>query len=148
MVDACIELVEGAAAVIRQESIVCEWLEGGSTEWGIHEVEQLQEQDADPEALRSELVRLRLRDFDDQALGTQLGQVIAQLTRTIRSGGEAQGLGRTLVQVTRAKTPAATEMDEASQRLHDRQQAWVVQFQARCPTGTVKLTGGAARRMV
>ena len=27
---------------------MCDWLEGGSTEWCIHAVEQLQEQHADP----------------------------------------------------------------------------------------------------
>jgi hypothetical protein len=60
LVDTCVELVEGTAAVVWKEGILREWLNDGCTEWGVNAVEQLQEQDADPEALRCQAVGLRL----------------------------------------------------------------------------------------
>ena len=136
VVDAGVELIESAAPIVRKKSIAGDRLEGGCAEWSVDAMEEFQEQDADPETLRSEAVALGLGDFDDQALGTQLGQVVAQLTQTIRRGGEAKGLGGALVQVTCPETSATAEMDEACERLHDGQQAGIVELQAGCPAST------------
>src|SRR5207253_1781610 len=134
VVDPRVELVEGAAAVIREKSVAGDWLDSGSSEWGVHAAEKLHEQHTDPEALRGQAVALRLRHFDDQVLGAQFSQVVAQLTQAIRGGGHAKGVGGALMQVTRPETPAAAQMNEARERLHDREQAWVVELQARCAT--------------
>jgi len=134
VVDPRVELVEGAAAVIREKNVVGDRLDSGCTEWGVHAVEELKEEDADPEAVRGQAVGLGFRHFDDQVLGAQFGQVVAQLSQAIRGGGHAEGIGGSLMQVTCTETPAAAQMDEAGQRLHDRQQAWVVELQAGCPT--------------
>src|ERR1700687_5708287 len=75
MVDAGVEVVEGTPAVFREQGVSGDRLVGGGAEWCVDAVEDFQEQDADPETLRGETVALGLGDFDDQALGTELGQV-------------------------------------------------------------------------
>lgn len=52
LVGAGVELVEGAAVVIREEGVVSDWVDSGCAEWCLDTVEQLQEQDADTKALR------------------------------------------------------------------------------------------------
>src|SRR5713101_2406188 len=133
-IDGGVELIEFTTAIIREDGVVSEWLEDTSGEWGVDAVEELQEEDADAHALWTQAVGLGLGYFEDQTLGTQFGQVIAQLTQAVRVGGHAEGFRGSLVQIAGAKTTAACEMDEAGQRLHDGQQARIVQLQAWCPT--------------
>ena len=99
MVEAGVELVEGTTAVFWEEGIISDRLEGGCAEWSVDAVEEFQEQDADPETLRGETVALGFRDFDDQVLGAQFGQVVAQLAQAIRGGGQAEGFGGALMQI-------------------------------------------------
>ena len=70
LVDPSVELIESAALVVRKKSVAGDWLDGGCAEWGVHAVEELEEQDADPEAVRGQAVGLRLRHFDDQVLSS------------------------------------------------------------------------------
>ena len=67
-----------------QGGIVSDWLENGRGEWRVDALEELEEQDANAEALRRQTVRLGLRHFEDQALGAQFGEVVAQLAQTVR----------------------------------------------------------------
>src|SRR5207248_1814970 len=76
-----------------KKSVAEDWLDGGCAEWGVHAVEELEEQDADPEAVRGQAVGLRLRHFDDEVLSAQFGQVVAQLTQAVRVGSQAEGVG-------------------------------------------------------
>src|SRR5437763_13556091 len=99
MVDTSVELVEGASAVFREEGIISNRLEGGCAEWSVDAVEEFQEQDADAETLRGETVALGLGNFDDQVLGAQFGQVVAQLAQTISGGGQAEGFSGALMQI-------------------------------------------------
>ncbi len=41
------------------------------------------------------------------------------MIQTIRGGAHAKGIGGSLTQITRPETPAAAEMDEAGEGLHD-----------------------------
>ena len=91
LVDAGVELIESAAPVVRKKSVAGDWLDSGCAEWGVHAVEELEEQDADPEAVRGQAVGLRLRHFDDQVLGAQFGQVVAQLRQAVCGRGQSQG---------------------------------------------------------
>ncbi len=52
VVDAGVQLVESAAAVVGEKRVVGDGPDSGCTEGGIHAVVQLQEQHADAEALR------------------------------------------------------------------------------------------------
>src|SRR5207245_6832379 len=63
------------------------------------------------------------------------------LGQAVRVGGQSERLGRLLVEVAGPKPSAARNMGEARERLHDRQQAWIVQLEAwRAPPA-----GGDAR---
>ena len=42
-----------------------------------------------------------LGDFDDQALGAQFGQIVAQLAKTIGGSGQAESFGGPLMQIAR-----------------------------------------------
>src|SRR5215831_18493289 len=130
MVDTGVKVVEGTAALLGEECIISDGLECGCAEWSVHAVEEFQEQDADTEALRGQTVALSLRDFDDQALGAQFGQVVAQLAQTIRGRGQAESFGGPLMQIACPETSAAAEMGEARERLHDGQQAGIVELRA------------------
>ena len=114
LVDPSVELIESAAPVVRKKGVAGDWLDGGCAEWGVHAVEELEEQDADAEALRRQAVRLGLRQFDDQALGAQFRQVVAQLAQTISGGGQAEGFGGALMEIARPETSATAEMRKST----------------------------------
>src|SRR6266516_6651857 len=80
-IDGGVQVIELAAAVVGKHGVVSQWRDDSGTEWGVDAVEELEEQDADAEALGCQAVGLGLRDFDDHALDTQFGQVVAQLTQ-------------------------------------------------------------------
>jgi hypothetical protein len=106
-VDASVQLVESGPAVERQADVVSDRLENGGCEWRVDAVEKLEKQDADAEALRRQAVRLGLRHFENQALGAQFGQVVAQLAQTVRGGGRAKGFGGALMEISGPKTAAS-----------------------------------------
>src|ERR1700682_5831280 len=92
-IDGGIEAIEFTTAIIREDGVVSEWLEDTSAEWGADTVGELQEEDADAHAVWTQAVGLGLGYFEDQTFGTKFGQVIAQLTQTVRVGGQAEGFG-------------------------------------------------------
>ena len=98
-----------------------DWFENGCGERSVDTVEELQEQDAEAKALRSQTVRLGLGHFEDQALGAEFGKVVAQLAQTVAVGGYAERFRGALMQVTGTKPAAAREMTEARECLHDGQ---------------------------
>jgi hypothetical protein len=112
-IDGGVEVIEFAAVIVGEDGVVREWLEDSSAEWGVDAVEELQEQHAAAHALWTQAVGLGLGYFEDQTLGPQFSQVIAQLTQTVRVSGHAEGFRGSLVQIAGAKTTAACEMDEA-----------------------------------
>ena len=133
-IDGGVDVIELTTAIVREDGVVSEWLEETGAEWGVDAVEELQEEDAEAHALWTQAVGLGLGYFEDQTFGTQFGQVIAQLTQTVRVGGQAEGFRGSLVQIAGTKTTVAGEMHEAGQGLHDGQKARIVQLQAWCPT--------------
>src|SRR5216683_3312112 len=90
-------------ALVRQDGVVSDRLENGRSEWRVDAMEELEEQDADAEALWRQAVRLGLRHFDDQALGAQSGQVVAQVAQTVRGGGRGEGCRSSLMQIAGTK---------------------------------------------
>ena len=105
-VDGGVQVIELTTASVREDGVVSEWLENASAEWGVDAVEELQEQHADTHALWSQAVGLGLRHFENQTLGAQFGQVVAQLAQTVCGGGCAKGFGGALMEISGSKTAA------------------------------------------
>jgi hypothetical protein len=77
MIDSGIELIEVCASLGGEGGVVLDRLENGRCEWRVDAMGELEEQDADAQAVRREAVGLGLGDFDDEPFGAELGQIVA-----------------------------------------------------------------------
>src|SRR5579859_7701157 len=105
VIDAGIELIEVCASVGGKVGVMPDRLENSGSEWRVDAMGELEEQDADTHALWRDPVGLGLRYFDDEVLGAELGQVVAQLGQAVRVGGQSERLGRPLVEVAGPERP-------------------------------------------
>src|SRR5438874_2456612 len=90
-IDGGVQVIEFAAAIIGHHGAVSEWLDDSRAEWGVDALEELEEQHADADALWTQAVGLALRHFENQAFGTEFGEVVAQLAETVGVGSHAEG---------------------------------------------------------
>ena len=72
--DAGIELIEVCASLGGEGGVVPDRLENSGCEWRVDAMDELEEQDADTQALWRDPVGLGLRYFDDEAFGRSLAR--------------------------------------------------------------------------
>ena len=91
--DALIEAIKLRSPLGFEPSVCFDGAEKACREWGIDAFEELQEDEADRVAFRQESIAPGVWKFLDQALGSELRQIVTQRGEAVVLGGAAQSLG-------------------------------------------------------
>ena len=116
--DLLVETIQLRETLLLKMFICREGSEQASSEWGVNPLKQFQKNQADAIAVGQEAVAPGVRNLFNQALGPQLGQVVAQRGEAIVIGGATQGLGGLGMQFCRGEGTFGGDMGKAQQGMH------------------------------
>ena len=138
---ALVESIELVAFVLSESGVGSDGAEQASRERRIDALEELQEDDADRVALGEQAIASGVRHLLNEALGPELREVVAQRSQSIRIGGRVEGGRRGGMEIAHRERVTSGNVREADERMHERELAGMIQFQAGNPLAVGEVCG-------
>ena len=128
--DALIESVESMALLFSEDGIGRDGSEETGRQRGVDAFEEFQKEDAQSIPMGQQAIAARALD---QAFRARLRQVVPQGGESILVSRHIECAGRGRMEILRGEGIAARDMGEADERMHHRELARVVEFEAGDP---------------
>src|SRR5436190_12781407 len=129
--DALIEAIELRSPLGFELGICFDGAEKACRERRVDAFEELQEHEADRVSVSKQLIPARIGELGNQAVGTELREVVAKRGERVVGGGAAERFGDGGVDFGSGEGIASRDVREADERMHQGELPWVIELEAR-----------------
>src|ERR1700674_1702307 len=116
--DALVESIECVALLLGERGIGRNWPQQPGGQRGVDALEQFQEDDANPVALRSESIPSRVFHSVNEPLGSKLRQIVTQGAESILVGGRVERGRGGRMEIPGGERIAAGNVRESDESMH------------------------------